>query len=225
MGEMVRFKANEHDAEGYLALPPSGRGPGVVVIQEWWGLVPQIKGVCDRLAQAGFVVIAPDLFHGATTSSPDEGGRMMMALRIDEAEKELRGGVHYLLTHDAVTSHKVGTVGFCMGGALSLFAASKNPEVGACVVYYGGHPNVKPDIPALQAPVLGLYAEKDAFVNEKVVADLDEALTKNGKQHEFHTYPGVDHAFANETGMNYHEPSARDAWKRTVQFLKEELRS
>jgi carboxymethylenebutenolidase len=101
-----------------------------------------------------------------------------------------------------------------MGGALSLFAASKNPEVGACVVFYGVHPNIKPDIPNLRAPVLGLYAEKDGFVSQETVKQLSNELTKHGKRHEFHTYPGVDHAFVNDTGKNYNRDAAEDAMRR-----------
>ena len=223
MGEMVKFRANGREADGYLATP-IGKGPGVVVIQEWWGLVPQIKGVCDRLANEGFVALAPDLYRGETTRSPDEAGKKMMALRIEETEKELRGAIQYLAGHQTVQPRKIGTIGFCMGGALSLFAASKNQEVDACVVFYGGHPNVHPDLPKLRAPVLGIYGAKDTFVSPEAVRQLDAELTRLGKRHEFHTYPGVDHAFFNETGKNYDASSATDAWRRTVEFLNRELK-
>jgi carboxymethylenebutenolidase len=223
MGERVKFKANGREADGYLAVPAAGHGPGVVVIQEWWGLVPHIEKVCERLAGEGFVALAPDLYHGETTTSPDEAGKMMMALRVDEAEQDLRGAVQYLLAHGATIGKSVGTIGFCMGGALSLFAASKNPEVGACVVFYGIHPNVRPDIPNLRAPVLGLYAEKDGFVNAGAVKALADELTKRGKRHEFHTYPGVDHAFVNDTGKNYDREAAEDAMRRAVEFLRANL--
>src|SRR4051812_39950090 len=158
MGEIVDFESNGGQARGYLAIPANGSGPGVVVIQEYWGLVDHIKDVCDRFASEGFVALAPDLYHGQVANSPDEAGKMMMALRIDEAEKDLRGAVQILLSNEATSSAKVGMVGFCMGGALSLYAATKNEKVGACVVFYGIHPNVKPDLPNLQAPVLGIYA-------------------------------------------------------------------
>lgn len=223
MGETVQFKANGRKADGYLALPASGRGPGLVVIQEWWGLVPHIKKICDRLAGEGFVALAPDLYHGDTTTSPDEAGKLMMALGADEAEMDLRGAVKYLLAHAAVSGTAVGTIGFCMGGALSLFAASKNPEVGACVVFYGIHPNITPDIPNLKAPVLGLYAEKDGFVSQDAVTHLSDELTRHGKHHDFHTYPGVDHAFVNDTGRNYNREAAEDAMKWAVEFLKAHL--
>ncbi len=135
----------------------------VFVIQEWWVLVFFIKDASDRFAAEGFVALAPDLYHGKTTTSPDEAGKLMMALRIDEAEQDLAGALDHLLAHPATATNRVGTVGFCMGGALSLYAATKNPHVGACVVFYGIHPNVKPDLPNLQSPVLGLYAERDGF--------------------------------------------------------------
>ena len=155
-GQVVEFASNGGRTSGYLATPEKGSGPGVVVIQEWWGLVGHIKDVCDRFAAEGYVALAPDLYHGETTKSPDEAGKLMMALRIDEAERDMRGAIKYLLDHEATTGAKVGTVGFCMGGALSLYAASKNEQVGACVVFYGIHPNVKPDLENLQAPVLGI---------------------------------------------------------------------
>src|SRR6267142_760617 len=160
-GQMVEFTSNGGKVNGYLAIPEKGTGPGVIVIQEWWGLVDHIKDVCDRFANEGYVAVAPDLYHGQSTQSPDEAGKLMMALRIDEAEKDLRGAIQYLLDHPATIGNKVGTIGFCMGGALSLYSASKNPQVGSCVVFYGIHPNVKPDLANLQAPVLGIYAEND----------------------------------------------------------------
>jgi carboxymethylenebutenolidase len=224
VGDIVTFPSNGKTASGYLALPKES-GPGVVVIQEYWGLVPHIKSIADRFAKEGFVALAPDLYRGESTKSPDQAGKLMMSMRIDEAEKDLRGAVRYLLGHKRVTSKKVGTVGFCMGGALSLFAASKNPEVGACVVFYGGHPNVKPDLANLQAPVLGLYAEKDTFVSPKVVRELDQQLTKLGKRHEFTTYPGADHAFFNDERPEvYNAKAAADAWKKTVEFFRKELK-
>ncbi|HZS48786.1 MAG TPA: dienelactone hydrolase family protein [Blastocatellia bacterium] len=224
-GKMVEFPSNGGTTSGYLATPASGKGPGVIVIQEWWGLVSHIKDICDRFANEGFVALAPDLYHGETTKSPDEAGKMMMALRIDQAEKDLRGGINYLLELDSTTGNKVGTVGFCMGGALSLYAATKNPQVGACVVFYGGHPNVKPDLPNLNAPVLGIYAEKDGFVTPEVVHELEGKLKELGKAAEMHIYPGVDHAFFNDTRKEvYNANAAKDAWGRTIEFFRSNLK-
>ena len=224
MGERVRFRANGHDTEGYLARPAAGGGPGVIVLQEWWGLVPHIEDIADRFAAEGFVALAPDLYHGATATGPDQAGKMMMAMNIARTEQDLAGAILHLRQQPGVTGRGVGTVGFCMGGALSLFAASKNPDVAACVVFYGGHPHVTPDLASLRAPVLGLWAGKDGFVTPEVVARLDQQLTALGKRHEFHTYPNAQHAFFNETRPEvYDAAAAQDAWRRTLEFFRQEL--
>ena len=224
MGENVTFSSNGGQTNGYLAAPKTVQGPGVVVIQEWWGLVDHIKDVCDRFAAEGFVALAPDFYHGEIAKSPDEAGKMMMALRIDEAEKDLKGAIDYLLAHAATSSSKVGTVGFCMGGALSLYAATKNDNVGACVVFYGGHPNVKPDLANLKSPVLGIYGERDRSVSPSVVHELERKLKELGKSFEYHIYPDADHAFFNDTRPTvYNAEAAADAWTRTVEFLRSHL--
>jgi carboxymethylenebutenolidase len=224
MGEMVQFPFAGGTTGGYLAEPANGSGPGVVVIQEWWGLVDHIKEVCDRFAAEGFVALAPDLYHGKTTKSPDEAGKLMMAMRIDEAERDLGAAVDYLSTLDSTTSEKIGVVGFCMGGALALYTATKNAKVGASVVFYGGHPKVKPDLPNLHAPVLGLYAEKDGFVTPEIVRDLERQLKHLGKQIEVKIYKDTDHAFFNDTRPEvYNAEAAADAWQRTVEFLRRNL--
>ncbi len=223
-GQNVEFSSNGGTTTGYLAIPEKGRGPGVVVIQEWWGLVDHIKDVCDRFAAEGYVALAPDLYHGKTAKSPDEAGKLMMALQIDQAEKDLRGAIDYLLNHESTTGVKVGITGFCMGGALALYAATKNPKVGACVVFYGGHPKVKPDLPKLQAPVLGIYAERDGFVTPESVHELERQLKELGKPVEMHIYPNVDHAFFNDQRPEvYDEKAAQDAWRRTIQFFATHL--
>jgi carboxymethylenebutenolidase len=223
-GQMVEFQGNGELARGYLSVPESGKGPGVVVIQEWWGLVPHIKSVADRFAREGFVALAPDLYHGDVARSPDEAGKLMMALKIERTEKDLRGAVQYLLKHEATTGERVGTVGFCMGGALSLYAASKNEQVGACVVFYGIHPKVEPDLDALRAPVLGLFAERDQSVPPDAVRELEAKLRERGKQVETHIYPGTDHAFFNDTRPEvYDRKAAEDAWRRTIEFLRRHL--
>jgi len=223
-GKMVNFSSNGGTGSGYLAIPDKGTGPGVLVIQEWWGLVDHIKDVCDRFANEGYVALAPDLYHGKTTRSPDEAGKLMMAMQIDEAERDLRGAIKFLINHEASTADKVGTVGFCMGGALSLYAATKNPQVGACVVFYGGHPNVKPDLANLQAPMLGIYAERDGSVTPESVRELERQLKALSKSVEVHIYPGVDHAFFNDQRADvYNAKAAADAWRRTIEFFAKHL--
>ena len=222
---MVRFSTNGTTGSGYLAGSKSGVGPGVIVIQEWWGLVDHIKDIVDRLGAAGFVALAPDLYDGQTTDSPDDAGRLMMALEIESAEQKLRGAIDYLLGRDDVSGTTVGTVGFCMGGQLSLYAACANSKVGACVDFYGIHPNVKPDLASLQAPVLGFFAENDAFVTPDVARRLETDLVAAGKQVELAVFDGADHGFFNDTRHQvYHAAYARQCWERMMLFFNQHLR-
>ncbi len=222
MGKMVEFKANGHTCNGYFAAPAGGSGPGVIVLQEWWGLVDHIKDVCDRFAKEGYCALAPDLYHGDMAKSPDKAEKLFMALNIAETEKDMRGAVDFLLAQKECSSKTVGTVGFCMGGQLSLYAACANAaKVGACVIYYGIHPNVKPDIDALKAPVLGFFAQKDGFASPAVAGDLAAKLGTAGKRVELHIYAGLDHAFFNDTRKEvYNAAAAADTWTRMLAFYK-----
>jgi len=222
-GKMVDFPSNGHSAKGYLATPASGKGPGVLVIQEWWGLVGHIKNVCDRFAAAGFSALAPDLYHGQTATEPDAAGKLFMALNIGQAEKDLRGAATYLAQHSSTA--RLGAVGFCMGGQLALFAGTLNPTVGAVVNFYGIHPNVKPDYSKLSGPVLGLFAEKDGFVTPQVARDTDAAIKKAGKTSEITIYPNVDHGFFNDDRPDvYNKAAADDAWRRTLSHFRQHLK-
>ena len=223
--EMVEFASNGGKAEGYLALPESGdKGAGVIVLQEWWGLVPHIKSVAERFAAEGFVALAPDLYHGRSTASPDEAGKLMMALNIEQTEKDLRGAIEYLLAHERVAGDTVGTVGFCMGGALSLYAAAKNEQVGACVVFYGGHPKIKPDLENMRAPLLGFYAERDDFATPALARELEAKLKSLDKSVEIHIYDNADHAFFNDERPEvFNATAAAAAWQRTLSFFREHL--
>lgn len=222
-GRMVEFEANGVRTPGYLATPAAGPGPGVVVIQEWWGLVQHIKNVCDRFAAEGFTALAPDLYHGRTASEPGEAEKLFMALNIAQAEKDLRGAIAYLGSHSSTA--RLGVVGFCMGGQLALFAATLNPAIGACVDFYGIHPNVKPDYTKLSAPVLGLFADRDQFVTPPVAREVESAIRRAGQACEIHIYPNVDHAFFNdERPDSYNKPAADDAWRRTLAFFRQHLR-
>jgi len=222
-GKMVDFPSNGGTTQGYLATPTSGKGAGVLVIQEWWGLVPHIKRVCDRFAAEGFSALAPDMYHGKTADEPDGAGKLFMALNIAQAEKDLRGAATYLGQQSSTA--KVGCVGFCMGGQLALFAGTLNPNVGAVVDFYGIHPNVKPDYAKLAGPVLGLFAEKDGFVTPQTAREVDAAIKKAGKPSEIHIYPNVDHAFFNEDNTGaYNKAAADDAWRRTTTFFRQHLK-
>ena len=227
MGALVDFPSNGHGASGYLALPESGSGPGLIVIQEWWGLVPHITDLCDRFAAEGFVALAPDLFHGETTTEPDEAGKLMMALNIDRAAQDLAGAVAFLQGHDAVTSEKLGVTGFCMGGGLTLVAACNTPDAfGAVVPWYGliPWPDAEPDWSALEAPVMGHYAGEDGFFTPAAAADLEARLRGMGKSATLYVYDGAEHAFFNDTRPEvYDAEAAATAWGRTIEFLHTRL--
>ncbi|HMV98640.1 MAG TPA: dienelactone hydrolase family protein [Acidobacteriota bacterium] len=225
MGNRTQFTANGLTIDGYLAVPASGTGPGVIVLQEWWGLVPHIESIADRFAAAGYTAFAPDLYHGQQATGPDQAGKLMMSLRIDEAAREMQAAIQGLLAlpHTSGFS-KVGSVGFCMGGLLSLYAACKNPEIGACVIFYGGFPGVTPEIASLTSPVLGLYAGKDTFVTVASVHQLEQILQHHQKPYSFHIYSDADHAFFNDTRPEvYREADARDAWERVLAFYQAHL--
>ena len=226
MGEMIAFPTPHGTCPGYLARAAEPGAPGVVVIQEWWGLEGEksdVKEVADRFAAAGYTALAPDLYHGEFTEEPDEAGKLMMALEIDRAAEDMRGAIRRLRD---LTGRPVGVVGFCMGGALSLFAACENPDdVAACVDFHGVHPAVNYNFAALKAPVLGLFAELDAFVPPDAVRELDRQLTEAGKEHSFTIYSGADHAFFNKNRPEVHNPeAARDAWEKTLAFFGQHLR-
>jgi carboxymethylenebutenolidase len=225
MGEMIEFPSNGSTCQGYLATPAAGRGPGVVVIQEWWGLVPHIKDVCDRFANEGFVALAPDLYHGATASEPDEAGKAMMAMQLDQAAKDMGGAVDAVAAR--ATGEGVGVTGFCMGGGLALVLACQRPDkVRAVVPFYGviPWPGAQPDWSALNAAVLGHYAEKDGFAPPDTVRALEAQLKSLGKDAELIIYPGVDHAFFNDTRPEvYDAKAAQLAWERTLAFFHRHL--
>ena len=223
MGEMVSFPSNGKEAEGYLVKPASGRGPGVIVIQEWWGLNDNIKDIADRFAAEGFVALAPDLYHGQVTAEPDEAMKIMMSMQMEQAARDLTGAVDYLIGLDATAGSKAGCVGYCMGGGLSLVLATMKPQIGACVIYYGvlqGQPELK----NIQGAVLGHYAEHDQFASPEAGRALEQQLKDLGKQAEFHVYPGTEHAFFNDTRPEaYKADAAKLSWERTLAFYREHL--
>jgi len=223
-GREIEFASDGDRVKGYLALPAAGRGPGVLVIQEWWGLVEHIRDVCDRFAREGFVALAPDLYRGETAADPDRAGRLMMGLEIPRAARDLDGALKALLDQPATDGPRVGAIGFCMGGQLALFAATRNARIGAVVDCYGVHPNVKLDLAGLRAPVLGIFAERDGFVTPAVAHKLAADLEAAGKSVHCEVYPGVDHAFMNDSRPDvYDAAAAARAWSQALAFLRAEL--
>src|SRR3954453_8604263 len=231
MGDMVEFKSNGDSARGYLAVPESGSGPGVIVVQEWWGLNPQIKGVADRLAGDGFVALAPDLYRGelAQHDEMDKAGQLMSSLPMDRAARDMTGAVDFLATHKAVSGDGLGAIGFCMGGGLVLVLATLRPDkVKAVVPFYGVvgfDDDGAPDWSKLEAGVQGHYGEKDDFFPAAKAEALEAGLKGLGKDAPIHVYPGRGHAFANEVNAlgTYDESAAKTAWDRSVSFLHSKL--
>jgi carboxymethylenebutenolidase len=226
MGEIVEFPSNGDTGRGYLARSVEGAGPAVVVIQEWWGLVPHIEDVCDRFAAEGFTALAPDLYRGKTTTEPDEAGKLMMALNLDKASKDMGGAVDYLKSSDAVRGQGVGVVGFCMGGGLALkLAADRAGDVRAVVAFYGLIPweGAEPDWSRLQGAVQGHFATQDQFFTTEAANALERRLKELGKDVEVHHYD-ADHAFFNDSRPEVHDPEASHvAWERTVDHFRQHL--
>jgi carboxymethylenebutenolidase len=234
MGQMIDFPSNGATGQGYLAVPPSGSGPGVVIIQEWWGLNDQLREVCDAWAADGFTTLAPDLYRGVVTSEPDEAGKLMMSLNIEQAAKDMVGAVDRLVAHDAVAGSGtanagVGVVGFCMGGALALWLATLRPEhVRAVAPFYGivGWPATQPDWARLAGPVQGHYAENDDFAGPAAIGKLADELRALGKQVEIFTYAGTEHAFTNHHRADVYDAEATAlAYQRAKAFMRANLPS
>jgi carboxymethylenebutenolidase len=221
----VTFPSNGNQAHGYLATPNNDGGPGVIVVQEWWGLDDHIVDICDRLAAEGFVALAPDLFGGRVTHDADEAGELLASLPEDQAARDLGGAVDYLLGLPAVTGEKVGAVGFCMGGGFVLaLAAQQGDRIGAAVAYYGvGY--VPQDFSTVSAAVLGHYGEQDQMYPVEQARELEAKLKAQAKGPVTMYYYPAGHAFNNEQNhIGTHDPeSAALAWRRTIDFLHEQL--
>ena len=229
MGEMVSFKSNGGTASGYLASPASGQGPGVIVVQEWWGLIPQVKGTADMFAREGFNALAPDFYHGrsAQIGEPDAAQKLMMELNIDQAAKDAKGAAQFLASQAKTTSKKIGVIGFCMGGMLAIMTGTVASDVvGAIVDCYGVPPQKKPDYSKLKGiPVLGIFGGKDEWVMN-ALPTLESDLKGAGVPFEKVVYPNADHAFLNEERRDVHRPDdAKDAWSKIIPFLKRHLAS
>jgi len=222
MGEMVEFKSNGGTCTGYLA---GTSGPGVIVIQEWWGLVPHITDIADRFAAEGFVALAPDMYHGEMTNEPDMAGKLLMSMNLATAGKDLSGAVDLLQERTGRT--KVGVTGFCMGGGLALMAACLRPDaIAAAAPFYGGmRPDTVIEWDNLAAVVEGHYAATDrGTAAPEAVKELEATLRTKGKDATFHVYPGTQHAFFNDTRPEVYDAAvAKTAWDRTLALFRANL--
>jgi carboxymethylenebutenolidase len=237
MGKMTSYKRPDgKSVDGYLAEPAGAASaserksgaPGIVVIQEWWGLNDQIKGVADKLAKAGYRALVPDLYRGKIALAANEAEHLMNSLNFgDAAGQDVRGAVQHLKSSG---SAKAGVTGFCMGGALTLLAAVNVPELDAAVAWYGFPPLEYVDASKIRAPLLGHYALDDAAFPIAKVDELEKKLREAKVKFEFHRYK-AKHAFANEEAnskklamLEYNPQAAELAWKRTMEFLDKSLK-
>ena len=227
MGEMISFPSNGGSSPGYLALPAAQSAPAVIVLQEWWGLVGHITSVADRLAQAGFIALAPDLYHGVAVDEPDEAKKLLMGLAMDKAALDISGAARYLRTRPDNSGKGVGALGFCMGGSLAIWSATLSGEVTATIGFYPGMAWSR------VAPAWKNYEGKAAMIHcsqgdgTSSAVGIQEAISKieeAGGRAEAFDYPGTAHAFFNNDRPEVYDESASEiAWNRTIKFLKEEL--
>ncbi|HKH70270.1 MAG TPA: dienelactone hydrolase family protein [Vicinamibacterales bacterium] len=230
MAETVSFKSNGGTASGYLVTPASGSGPGLLVIQEWWGLDSGIKEMAERLGKAGFVALAPDLYHGqlAGHDEMDKAAHLMQSMPADRAGRDMSGAIDFLASHPSVTSKSIGVVGFCMGGLLSFIIAANRPDKVKAVVPFYGFPTgaAEPDWSTLTATISGHMAENDNHFAPDAARALEAKLRGMGKNVTLKVHPGSGHAFmaAHNTLGTFDEKLAAQIWPEVVSFLKDNVR-
>ena len=225
---MVEFPGGntKKNTRAFLAKPTeAGIYPGVIVIHEIWGLVDHIKDVASRLAREAYVALAVDLFEEKTVSRLEEGRELRDRFTEDTILGDLNGGFNYLKTLSYVNHSRIGSVGFCMGGGLSLLLACRNAELAAAVVFYGRNPSPIDMVKHIHCSVLGNYAGADLAITPSDINLLKQTLTKYGKAFDIKVYPEAPHAFFNDTRESYRPDAAKDAWDRTLRFFNNQLKA
>ena len=225
---MVEFPGggSPKNTKGFLAKPKeAGRYPAILVIHEIWGLVDHIKDVANRLALEGYAALAVDLFEEKTVSKLEEGRALREKLTEEKILGDLNGASNYLRTLGYVNQSRIGSVGFCMGGGLSLLLACHNRELAAAVIFYGRNPSPIDLVKNLNCPILGNYAGADLAITESDINLLKQTLTKYGKDFDIKVYPGAPHAFFNDTKESYRPDAAKDSWERTLKFFNKQLKT
>jgi carboxymethylenebutenolidase len=230
--EIIYFLAEFPDSgidrktAGFLARPKEdGTYPAVIVIHEIWGLVDHMKDVAIRLAREGYVALAVDLFEGETVSKLEEGHKFREKFTEDKIIGDLTRAFDYLRNLPYVNPKSIGSVGFCMGGGLSLLFACRNKKLAAAAVFYGRNPSPIDQVKHIQCPILGNYAGADMAITESDINLLRQTLTKYKKNFDIKTYPEAPHAFFNDTRESYRPEAAKDAWNRTLQFFNKYLKT
>lgn len=224
MTDPISFTAKSGSpASGEIAAPEgTGQVPGLILIQEWWGLNEHIKSLADRFAKAGFLTVAPDLYHGRVTKDPAEAGKLMTELDGKRAMDDIAGAVQLLLSNPRCNG-KIGIVGFCMGGAYSFAAASAIPEIGAAVPFYGIPPADRMDFGRMKAPILAHFASRDQWAKPALAEEIKQKINAQGGSMQLEIYD-AEHAFMNDTRPDVYSPEAAEkAWQRTIDFLHKHL--
>ena len=223
MSETIEFQRPDgKSCSGYYGEPEGNKtAPGIVLIQEWWGLNDQIRGMADDLIKEGYRVLVPDLYRGEVTLEEAEAQHKMDELDFEDAtSQDIRGAAQYLQTN----SPQVAVMGFCMGGILAMLSAIHVAEIQAAVSWYGVPPEDGGDPSTISIPVQGHFGTADSFFPPEKVDALEEKLKAGGVDYDFYRYEGAEHAFGNETGESYDPEAKKKAWARSLDFLKEHIR-
>jgi len=224
MGETVEITADKGTIAGYLSLPQSGHGAGVLLLHAWWGLNDFFKSLADRLALEGFVVLAPDLYGGSTASTIEEAEHLYATLDYRQAIKHVEAGMDHLLSHPSTKGSQVGVMGFSMGAAYATWLSALRPEVVAVVLFYGGAEQGEEFAGRTQAAFLGHFAEDDPYESTEVMRQFEEQLRAAGREAAFHVYPGTGHWFFEDDRPDAYDAGAAElAWQRTLEFLRANL--
>ena len=227
MADTIEITSTATPLQGLLAVPDSGSGPGVIVIQEWWGLVPQIESVVDRFAAAGFVALAPDHYRGERTTEPDEAGKLMMGLKVAAAASDIAASADHLVRSGMLPIDRVGVVGFCMGGGLALLAPTVSPHIDCASAFYPAMPwpDYHPDWANYTGREALIHqAESDIPSTGQRIAEYAAAIGDNGGTVTIVDYPGSQHAFFNEDRSEVYDATAAGmAWGRTVEMFHRRL--
>jgi len=224
--QMVTYKSGDESVNGYLVTPESaGRHPAIVVIHEWWGLVPWVKEQASNFAQEGYVALAVDLYHGKSASDPNEAHELMRGLPQDGAVRDLKAAFDYLASRPDVDPQRIGSVGWCMGGGHSLLLAENEPRLAACAVNYGAMPTDPALIAKIHAPVLGNFGGLDHGITPDAVHAFEKAMKADGKTIDVKIYDDAGHAFENPNNKaGYRKEDAADAWSRMKAFFDKNLK-
>jgi carboxymethylenebutenolidase len=224
--ETVHFKSGDETISGFLALPESpGRHPGIVVIHEWWGLNDWVKEETEKLAGQGYVALAVDLYRGKVATDPSVAHELMRGLPQDRAVRDMEAAFNYLAARPDVDPKKIGSIGWCMGGGLSLQLAVHEPRLAACVVNYGAPPTDPAAIAAIHAPILGNFGAKDQGITPSDVRAFEKAMKADGKSIDVKIYDDAGHAFQNPNNKDGYRPEdTADAWSRIVAFYARTLK-